>query len=67
MFKSLITDNLAYDGLVSLNPSGNPPANLTNDGNKASCSKTKGINVTLQVDLMKICIGKGMFVTFGGM
>lgn len=67
MFKCLITDNVAFDGMVSLNPNGNQPASLTNDGNKTSCSKTKGNNVTLQVDLMKICIGKGMYVTFGGM
>lgn len=58
---------MATDGLVSLHPSGNPPAGLANDGNKASCSKTKGVNLTVQVDLMKISIGKGMFVTFGGM
>ncbi|CAC5362800.1 unnamed protein product [Mytilus coruscus] len=57
--------NVASDGLVSLNPSSDPPASLANDGNEKSCSKTKGVNVTVQVDLMKISIGKGMYVTFG--
>ncbi|CAG2199741.1 unnamed protein product [Mytilus edulis] len=62
-----INDNVASDGLVYLHPSGNPPASVANDGNRTSCSKIYGVNVTVQVDLMKISIGKGMFVTFGAL
>ncbi|XP_063402882.1 uncharacterized protein LOC134686925 [Mytilus trossulus] len=62
-----INDNVASDGLVYLHPiaSGNPPASIANDGNYTSCSKTTGVNVTVQVDLMKRGIGNGMYVTFG--
>ncbi|VDI32401.1 Hypothetical predicted protein, partial [Mytilus galloprovincialis] len=62
-----INDNVASDGLVYLHPiaNGNPPASIANDGNYTSCSKTNGVNVTVQVDLMKIGIGKGMHLTFG--
>ncbi|VDI07668.1 Hypothetical predicted protein [Mytilus galloprovincialis] len=62
-----INDNVASDGLVYLHPiaNGNPPASIANDGNYTSCSKTNGVNVTVQVDLMKIGIGKGMHLTLG--
>lgn len=61
------TDNMASKRMVSQNPSGSQPASLANDGNKTSCSKTIGKNVTFQVDLMKESIVTGMYIIFGGM
>ncbi|VDI14938.1 Hypothetical predicted protein [Mytilus galloprovincialis] len=57
--------NLASDGLVVQYPSGNEPARFANDGSKKSCSKTKGPNVTFQVDLKKESIVTGVYITFG--
>ncbi|CAC5417490.1 unnamed protein product [Mytilus coruscus] len=57
--------NIASDGLVSQYPSGNQPASFANDGNKRSCSKIKGTNVTFQVDLKKESIVTGVYITFG--
>lgn len=62
-----ITDNIASDGLVSQYPSGSQPASFANDGSKTSCSKTKGPNVTFQVDLKKESIVTGAYINFGGM
>lgn len=61
-------DNVATDASVSQSPTGSRPANLANDGDKSSCSKTNGTNVRFQVDMSEIRIvteisftGKGMF------
>lgn len=61
------TDNLASDGILSQSPSGSQPANLANDGNKTSCSKTEGFPSIFQVDLQKESIAQGLHITFGGM
>ncbi|CAC5395241.1 unnamed protein product [Mytilus coruscus] len=57
--------NMAYDGLVSQYPSGSQFAGLATDGNKFSCSKTKGHNVTFQVDLKEESIVTGLFILLG--
>ncbi|CAC5388871.1 Tyrosine-protein phosphatase 2,Tyrosine-protein phosphatase corkscrew,Tyrosine-protein phosphatase non-receptor type 6 [Mytilus coruscus] len=58
--------NVAYHGSVFQYPSGSQPAELANDGEVTSCSKTKGINITFQVDLKNKSILTGMYITFGG-
>ncbi|CAC5362801.1 unnamed protein product [Mytilus coruscus] len=57
--------NVAYDGLVFQYPSGSQPANLANDGDITYCSKTKGLNVTFQVDIKEKSISTGMYIAFG--
>lgn len=60
-------DNLAYDGVISQIPSGSQPANLANDGNQTTCSKTVGKNVRLQVDMKEILIVTELHLTSKGM
>ncbi|CAG2210187.1 unnamed protein product [Mytilus edulis] len=55
--------NLAYDGVISQIPSGSQPANLANDGNQTTCSKTVGKNVRLQVDMKEILIVTELHLT----
>ncbi|CAC5355160.1 unnamed protein product [Mytilus coruscus] len=57
--------NMASDGLVTQDPSGSLPASLANDGNKTSCSKTKGRYVKFEVDLKEESIVTGMYIRFG--
>ncbi|CAC5417491.1 unnamed protein product [Mytilus coruscus] len=57
--------NVASDGLFSQTPSGSHPASLANDGNKTSCSKTKGFPLIFQVDLKRENINQGVYITFG--
>ncbi|CAC5417488.1 unnamed protein product [Mytilus coruscus] len=59
--------NIASAGIVAQTPNGNQPSSLANDGNKTSCSKTKGPNVTFQIDLQKKSIVTEVHITFGGM
>ncbi|XP_052087932.1 multiple epidermal growth factor-like domains protein 10 isoform X2 [Mytilus californianus] len=56
--------NLASDSLVTQNPSGTAVASIA-DGNKTSCSRTLGKNVTFLVDLKKASIVTGILITFG--
>ncbi|VDI12460.1 Hypothetical predicted protein, partial [Mytilus galloprovincialis] len=60
-----INDNLASDSLVWQNPSGSEAVNLTVDGNKTSCSRTRGPTVTFHVDLLEKGIVTGIFMIFG--
>ncbi|XP_052071239.1 multiple epidermal growth factor-like domains protein 10 isoform X2 [Mytilus californianus] len=57
--------NIASDGLIVQTPSGSQRASLANDGNNKSCSKTKGLTVTFQVDLQKESIVTGVHINFG--
>lgn len=66
-FPLLITDNVVSEAFVSQHPTGDRPANLSIDGDKTTCSKTSGLNVTFQVDLTKKSIVKRMYITFSGM
>lgn len=63
----LITDNVVSDALVNQYPSGEKPASLAKDGDITTCSKTKGMYITFQVELQKTSIVKGMYINFGGM
>ncbi|OPL33394.1 hypothetical protein AM593_10031, partial [Mytilus galloprovincialis] len=58
-------NNLASYSLVTQIPSGSVPASLAIDGDKFSCSRTKGSSVTFQVDLMEASIVTGILLTFG--
>ncbi|CAC5417489.1 MEGF10_11 [Mytilus coruscus] len=60
-----INDNMAFDSLVAQTPSGSQPANLANDGDKRSCSKTKGFPLIFQVDIKRESIVQGLYITFG--
>lgn len=62
-----ITDNIAFDGLISQKPSGGPPAHYANDGIQTTCSKTTGPSVTFHVDLKQKSIVTGLFFILGGM
>lgn len=53
--------------MVTQIPSGSVPASLAIDGDKFSCSRTKGSSVTFQVDLLEASIVTGILLTFGGM
>ena len=64
---TFLTVNLASDSLVLQDPKGSQPANLANDGNTTSCSKTQGHNITFQVDLKTESLVTGMYITAGGM
>ena len=57
---------MAYDSSVLINPNSSYPGSLANDGNKISCSKTKGPIVTFQVDLKEESIVTGVYILFGG-
>lgn len=61
-----IIDNLATDALVSQNPIGTKPTNLAIDGDKSTCSKTKGTDVWFQVDLTEIRIVTELYITGKG-
>ncbi|CAC5376554.1 unnamed protein product [Mytilus coruscus] len=56
-------NNIATDASVSQNPSGSQPANLANDGDKTSCSKTQGTNVRFHVDMKEIRIVTEIYLT----
>lgn len=58
---------MASYSLVTQIPSGSVPASLAIDGDKFSCSRTKGPSVTFQVDLLEASIVTGILLTFGGM
>lgn len=62
-----MTDNLAYDGVISQIPSGSKPTNQANDGNQTSCFETFGTNIRFQVDLKNINIVTNIYLTGKGM
>ncbi|CAG2257829.1 unnamed protein product [Mytilus edulis] len=45
--------NVVSDAFVSQNPGGDRPASLSIDGDRTTCSKTSGLNVSFHVDLKK--------------
>ncbi|XP_071132561.1 receptor-type tyrosine-protein phosphatase F-like [Mytilus edulis] len=55
--------NIATDALVSQNPIGTKPTNLAIDGDKSTCSKTKGTDVWFQVDMTEIRIVTEFYIT----
>ncbi|CAC5376552.1 PTPRT [Mytilus coruscus] len=55
--------SVATDASVSQIPSGSQPANLANDGDKTSCSKTHGTNIRFQVDMTEKRIVTEMYLT----
>ncbi|CAC5418182.1 MEGF10_11 [Mytilus coruscus] len=57
--------NIAYDGVVWQSPSGSQQADLANDGNKTSCSKTIGSSVAFHVELKGKSIVTGMYIILG--
>ncbi|XP_052087518.1 receptor-type tyrosine-protein phosphatase T-like [Mytilus californianus] len=57
--------NIAYDGLVWQSPSGSQQADLANDGNKTSCSKTIGSSVAFHVELKGKSIVTGIYIILG--
>ncbi|VDI25184.1 Hypothetical predicted protein [Mytilus galloprovincialis] len=55
--------NIATDALVSQNPIGTKPTNLAIDGDKSTCSKTKGTDVWFQFDMTEIRIVTEFYIT----
>lgn len=58
---------MTSDSLVTQTPSGSQPASLANDGDKRSCSITKGFPLVFQVDIKRESIVQGVYITVGGM
>ncbi|VDI58306.1 Hypothetical predicted protein, partial [Mytilus galloprovincialis] len=56
-----INDNIAYDGLEWLVPSGSTDAGLANDGIETTCAKPTG-HVRFHVDLKEKSIVTGMYI-----